>query len=112
MPKGLVDPGETPEVTAVREVREEAGITTTLVQKIDTIAYWYVGDKGRQRVRFHKQVHFFLLAYQHGQVTDHDWEVNEARWVNLPEAIGMLAFKSERQVLEKAQTLLETMLRE
>ena len=41
LPKGIVDPGESPEVTAVREVREEAGIETDLLSLIETIEYWY-----------------------------------------------------------------------
>ncbi|MFD3000211.1 NUDIX hydrolase [Pontibacter toksunensis] len=109
LPKGLVDAGETPEVTAVREVREEAGIETELLQRIETIEYWYVGNKGRQRVRFHKFVHFFLLRYLSGQVQDHDREVNEARWVSIGEAITMLTFKTERQALEKAARLIKAL---
>jgi len=102
LPKGLVDPGESPEVTAVREVQEETGIQARLLEKIDTIEYWYVGNKGQQRVRFHKFVHFYLLSYLSGDISQHDWEVNEAKWVNLQEAQQWLAFKSERQALEKA----------
>lgn len=106
LPKGIVDPGETPEITAVREVKEEAGISTKLQQKIDAIEYWYVGDKGKERVRFHKFVHFYLLAYTSGDIRKHDWEVNEARWVNIKTAKEMLSFKSEKEVLEKAEILL------
>ena len=102
LPKGIVDPGESPEVTAVREVQEETGIRATLLEKIDTIEYWYVGNKGQQRVRFHKFVHFYLLAYASGDIGQHDWEVNEARWVNLQAAKELLSFKSERVALEKA----------
>jgi 8-oxo-dGTP pyrophosphatase MutT (NUDIX family) len=109
MPKGLVDPGETPETTAVREVREETGVTAALLEKIDTIEYWYVGNKGSQRVRFHKFVHFFLLAYKSGDIGQHDWEVNEARWVDLQAAKELLAFKTERAVLEKAEALINAM---
>jgi 8-oxo-dGTP pyrophosphatase MutT (NUDIX family) len=109
LPKGLVDAGESPEVTAVREVREEAGIETELLQQIETIEYWYVGNKGKQRVRFHKFVHFFLLRYIAGQVSDHDWEVNEARWVPVEQAKEMLSFKSERQALEKAEKLIKAL---
>ncbi|MFD2246082.1 NUDIX hydrolase [Pontibacter ruber] len=103
LPKGIVDPGETPEATAVREVREEAGIVAELIEKLNTIEYWYFGKQDAQRVRFHKFVHFFLLSYRSGDISKHDWEVNEARWVPITEAKAMLSFKSERQVLEKAE---------
>src|SRR5689334_8153410 len=50
LPKGIVDPGESPEVTALREVREEAGIEATLIVPLDTVEYWYVGHRGKQLV--------------------------------------------------------------
>jgi 8-oxo-dGTP pyrophosphatase MutT (NUDIX family) len=106
LPKGIVDAGETPELTALREVREEAGIEAVVVAPLDTIEYWYVGNRGQQRVRFHKFVHFFLMEYQRGDVSDHDHEVNEARWVSLAEAQAILAFKGERQVLAQAAATL------
>jgi 8-oxo-dGTP pyrophosphatase MutT (NUDIX family) len=102
LPKGIIDAGETPEIAARREVREEAGIETELLSKIETIEYWYVGDNRGERVRFHKLVHFFLLKYSSGDVADHDHEVAEARWVPLNEAVEMLAFKGEKSVAEKA----------
>ncbi len=106
LPKGLVNAGETPETAALREVAEEAGVETTLVEPIDLIEYWYYGSRGAQKVRFHKRVHFFLLEYVAGDVANHDDEVEEARWVTLEAAKTMLAFASERKVVEKAEQLL------
>lgn len=106
LPKGLVDPGETPEITAVREVREEAGINTELLQWIDTVEYWYQRVQYGKHIRFHKFVHFYLLQYLDGKVEDHDHEIEEARWVDFDEAMEKLAFKSERDVVAKAQELL------
>lgn len=108
LPKGIVDEGESPELTAVREVREEAGIDARLIAPLDVIEYWYVGDdRDGRRVRFHKFVHFFLLEYESGDVNQHDYEVEESRWVEVNAAEGMLSFSSEQRVMAKARELLE-----
>ena len=109
LPKGIVDPGETPEITAVREVREEAGVETDLIRLINTVEYWYQRVQYGKRIRFHKFVHFYLLRYTGGDVSDHDHEIAEARWVSFDEAIKKLEFKSERGVVEKAQELIQKM---
>jgi 8-oxo-dGTP pyrophosphatase MutT (NUDIX family) len=107
LPKGIVDPGESPEVTAVREVREEAGVETERLGLIETIEYWYRSLRNGKPVRYHKFVHFYLLKYTGGEVANHDHEVEEARWVSFQEALEMLEFKSERETVEKAQQMIE-----
>ena len=106
LPKGLVDKGENPEVAAVREAREEGGVSSEVVQHIETVEYWYAGLDSGIRVRFHKRVHFYLLRYLSGDTKDHDWEVNEARWVPIAEAASQLAFDNERRVMEQARGLV------
>jgi 8-oxo-dGTP pyrophosphatase MutT (NUDIX family) len=106
LPKGLVEEGENPEVTAVREAREEGGVSSEVVQLIETIEYWYAGLDNGIRVRFHKRVHFYLLRYVSGDTKDHDWEVNEARWVPIEDATSQLAFDNERRVMERARELI------
>ncbi len=66
LPKGMVEKGESPETAAVREAREEAGVSSEVVQLIETIEYWYAGLDNGIRVRFHKRVHFYLLRYLSG----------------------------------------------
>ena len=107
LPKGIVDPGESPEITAVREVREEAGVETERLGLIETIEYWYRSFRNGKPVRYHKFVHFYLLKYTGGDVADHDHEVEEARWVSFEEALDLLEFKSEREVVEKARQMIE-----
>jgi 8-oxo-dGTP pyrophosphatase MutT (NUDIX family) len=108
LPKGIIDAGETPEIAALREVREEAGIETEIVELIEKVEYWYVGFHKGERVRFHKFVYFYLLKYLRGDVADHDHEIAEARWTPAAEAIEMLAFKSEKDVVKKAFDRIKT----
>jgi len=102
LPKGLVDKGETPEIAALREVHEEAGVDSVIIEKMKPVEYWYQATVAGKRVRYHKFVHFFLMRYVAGDVADHDHEVNEARWMEIGKALELIAFKSERAVLEEA----------
>jgi 8-oxo-dGTP diphosphatase len=106
LPKGLVGKNETPELAASREVREEGGVETELLDLIDTVEYWYYSSGGGKRIRFHKHVHFYLMRYLSGDVREHDAEVNEAAWVQIDQAVDLLAFKSEKQVVEKARGMI------
>lgn len=107
LPKGIVDPGESPEVTAIREVKEEAGVETDRLALIETIEYWYRSVNYGKPVRYHKFVHFYLLQYRSGDVSEHDHEIEEARWVSFDEALELLEFKNEREVVEKAREMIE-----
>lgn len=102
LPKGMIDPGETPEQAGLREVNEEAGIKCEIVEHLETIEYWFYGTYDGPRKRYHKKVHFYLMRYISGDVADHDHEVIEARWADMNEAMEMLAFQNEKDVLAKA----------
>jgi 8-oxo-dGTP diphosphatase len=106
LPKGIIDPGETPEQAALREVREEAGIDCEISEKVDSIDYWYVDRWRGEPVRVHKYVHFFLMKYASGDIADHDHEVDEVCWAGLDRAVDLLAFPAEKTVASKAKAML------
>jgi len=105
LPKGTVEAGEDPELTARREVREETGLDGAVVASLGSVQYWFY-EKGA-RARVHKTVHFYLLEYAGGRPDDHDREVDEVRWVLLPEGHARLSHENERQILRRAWALLQ-----
>jgi 8-oxo-dGTP pyrophosphatase MutT (NUDIX family) len=98
LPKGQIDAGESAAEAAAREVREEAGVTGELVEKLGDVRYWYQRDGERVL----KVVSFFLLRYRSGSVRDHDHEVDSAEWVPLEEAPRLLEYRGEREMAEAA----------
>ena len=103
LPKGHIEPGESGAETAIREVREETGINSTMVEKLDDIRYWYT--RGDARVL--KVVSFYLLAYRSGSVRDYQREeVDGAEWVPLEEAPHRLAYAGEKKMARSALSKL------
>ena len=111
LPKGLVDPGEKPQATAVREVREETGISAEVLTKLADIKYVYVRSWGDGE-RVFKIVSFYLLRYSSGEIddipSDMRIEVKRAVWVPLSEASRQLAYSNERKVLRLARDYVES----
>jgi 8-oxo-dGTP pyrophosphatase MutT (NUDIX family) len=110
LPKGALDPGEKPPEAALREVREETGITARLVTKLADSKYAYVRSWG-DGARVFKVVSFYLMRYESGRIDDvsdamRD-EVRKALWLPLDDAPKKLAYGGERQVTRRAQKYLE-----
>jgi 8-oxo-dGTP pyrophosphatase MutT (NUDIX family) len=109
LPKGLVDAGEKPEQTAVREVREETGLVAAPVIKLGDIKYVYVRSWGDQQ-RVFKIVSFYLLLFESGTIDqiadDMRIEVKRALWIPLAGAEGKLAYKGEKDMVLLAQKYL------
>lgn len=128
LPKGMIEAGETAEVTAVREVKEEMGVVAKIVgqEPISLEKYIFYADyketpdmrrvmkyqedpafvsnsrtSARQRVE--KTVKWFLMEWVSGGPQDHDWEMEEAGWFTDQEALERLAFEGEKVALRQAQ---------
>jgi 8-oxo-dGTP pyrophosphatase MutT (NUDIX family) len=100
--KGGIETGETKEDAAVREVREETGLTAEIEADLGDTKYMYVWDD----IRIRKTVHFFLMRHTGGDVEDRDDEMEEIRWFPLERAIKRAAYRGERDMLMKASELL------
>jgi 8-oxo-dGTP pyrophosphatase MutT (NUDIX family) len=104
LPKGNIDPGETPAEAAVREVREETGVEGRLDEKLGDVKYTYTRAGGE---RVFKVVSFYLLHARRGRIGGIEEamrvEVADARWLPLDEAPRLLAYGGERQMAVKAR---------
>jgi 8-oxo-dGTP pyrophosphatase MutT (NUDIX family) len=102
LPKGIVDAGEKPAQTAVREGFEETGVAARLESKLGDVRYVYTWDGER----VFKVVSFFLARAQRGRIGDlpegMEREVAEARWLPLADGPTRLAYKGEREMAERA----------
>ncbi len=108
LPKGHVEKGETICEAAMREVREETGLTVSESQPLGDVSYIYSfhKDGAGPLVRVFKKVHFFLMRLNGGDTSKHDREIDQVAWLNLDEAIRKASFKSERNLISKAATML------
>jgi 8-oxo-dGTP pyrophosphatase MutT (NUDIX family) len=107
LPKGLLDAGESPAETALREGFEETGVRGRLVTKLGDVRYVYTWEGER----VFKIVSFYLARALGGRIGElplgMEVEVAEARWLPLADGPRLLAYKGEREMAERALELLE-----
>jgi 8-oxo-dGTP pyrophosphatase MutT (NUDIX family) len=102
LPKGTPHRGESVVEAALREVREETGLVTRVVDELGSIRYSFTRDG----VRYHKEVFHYLLEAIGGDVSLHDHEYDEARWFPLAEAERRLTYENEADILRSAVPLI------
>jgi bis(5'-nucleosidyl)-tetraphosphatase len=109
-PKGGVDEGETLMQTALRELREETGITEDAVAVVPNFewreSYRFTSGREAERTLIHKQVTYFLAETSVVEVTIADSELSEYAWLELEEAIRRIKYPERRKMLKEAAALV------
>ena len=97
-PKGKLDPGETIEEAALREVKEETGLKCRIVRKLAVARYLY---RTRHKTRLKpKVVHYFLMERLSRRIKVPGDEVDLAVWIELGEASRKLTYAQDKNLLE------------
>lgn len=102
LPKGHIEPGETPEVTALREVAEESGYNDL---KIVTALGSQVVEFDHQGRHVIRTEYYFLMDLVSDQQTvrdAHDTAQFQVRWTPLAEAVEQLTFAPEQAIARQA----------
>jgi len=103
-PKGHLKAGEPPERAAVREVREETGLTALEVRSLVEVIDWHFRFRGR---RIHKVCHFYLMETPQARTKPQRSEgISACRWARFQDAERLIAYENAREVLERAHQLL------
>jgi len=105
LPKGAPERGESLEGAALREVGEETGLRVSVREPLGSIRYQFT--RGEGGVRFEKTVCHFLMRVSGGSVEDHDEEYDRVRWFPAEEALRLLTFRNEAEVVRRALRRLE-----
>jgi 8-oxo-dGTP pyrophosphatase MutT (NUDIX family) len=103
LPKGTPEPEETLEETAVREVREETGLETAVLEALGTVRYYFLNRDGE---RVDKTVHHFLLEPTGGSFERHDHEFDHVGWYDVHEAQRRLTHRNQLHILDRAVELI------
>lgn len=104
LPKGKIEKPETPQETALREVEEETGLKGRIEKEIGKINYWFYSKEEKGRI--FKTVYFYLIKYESGETSGHDFEVEEVKWLPIDESLKIMTYPSERKIMQKAKRLL------
>lgn len=103
LPKGRLEPGETAQQAALREIHEETGVRGRLHSYLGAVQYRF-SESGRT---IDKRVDYYLVEYLGGSPSSHNPdEVSAAAWFPFAEGIRKLTFDNERELAEEARRRL------
>jgi 8-oxo-dGTP pyrophosphatase MutT (NUDIX family) len=107
-PKGFIGDkieGESKEDTAVREVEEETGVIGKILEPVTPVTYWYEMDGIKRR----KTVYYYIMAFVDGDITKHDWEMENVEWLPMDKVEERLTYDSDKQVWQEAKEKIKNL---
>lgn len=109
-PKGHIGDhikGESKEVAALREVKEETGINAEILRELRPIEYWYNYEKEKRK----KTVYFFIMKALGGSFAEKDQEMQRVEWVPLVNVLQTLTYDSEKKLFQDSVLLIEELVK-
>ncbi|MDO8269434.1 MAG: NUDIX domain-containing protein [Candidatus Levybacteria bacterium] len=104
-PKGLIGDkieGEGKEETAIREVEEETGAIGKIIAALEPVTYWYKFNEEKVK----KTVYFYVMEYIEGDITKHDFEMENVSWIEKDKVLEKLTYKSDKEVFGSALSVI------
>ena len=99
LPKGTPEPGETREQTALREVREETGLSVAIIRELGSVRYTFMAEG----VLHDKRVYHYLMEPTGGSIDDHDGEFDSVEWLPLePVTLVRMTYDTDVEILNRA----------
>jgi 8-oxo-dGTP diphosphatase len=106
LPKGIIDRDESPEMAAMREIREETGLSGRIIDVLGEKSYWFFLKDENAKCK--KTVQYFLLEHTEGELSDSSPEIDEVKWVPIDRAVQLLAYRSDCDIVSAAKEKIET----
>jgi tRNA nucleotidyltransferase (CCA-adding enzyme) len=101
-PKGHID-GQASKEAALREVKEEGGIEAEIIDEVGKSQYVVTNPTTQEQAD--KEVTYYLMKYLSGNTDHHDGEIAEAKWFSKEEALKIISFPVNKELLNKAMEM-------
>lgn len=104
-PKGLIGDHKKDEgrqQTAIREVKEETGVEAKIEKELTPVTFWYVWEGEKRK----KTVYYYLMEETGGDITNHDFEMENVEWIAAEKVEERLTYSSDKKVWKEAEKII------